>query len=606
MSRLLRPFIAFIMLCSAALTAHAAGSPDLLPPEQAFAAQARLLDPQTVEVSYHIASGYYMYRERFKFKLETTGTTLGEAKFPPGKIKQDDYFGQVETYRDTLKFTLPLAQPTAGPITLKVTSQGCADAGVCYPPYTHTLKLSPGSASPAPSGTGSAKLDKLLGADASGPPGAQNPFASKSLVSLLGFFFLAGLGLAFTACMYPLIPILSGIIVGQGKAVSKSRGFLLSMLYVQGMALAYALAGVAAGLTGTLLSNALQKPWVLGLFSIFFVIMAGGMFGLYQIQLPSGLQSRLSDRSNRMQGGHYASVFGMGILSALIVGPCVAPPLAMALGYIGATRDVVLGGSSLYAMALGMGTPLIAVGVFGGHILPRAGAWMNTVKAIFGTLMLAVAIWIATPILPPLAYMLSWSALLIISAIYLHALDPLPSNASGWRKLWKGVGVIALLGGSALLLGALAGNRDVLQPLKSFTLASGAHATAETSQSHLAFKRIGSVEELDQALADHAGKRIMLDFYADWCVSCKEMERFTFTDQRVTAQLKDVVLLQADVTDNTDAHQQLLKRFGLFGPPGIIFFNSQGQAQAEQVIGFQTADQFLSTLSRLIPPSSES
>ncbi|WP_137936860.1 protein-disulfide reductase DsbD [Chitinivorax sp. B] len=595
MSRLLRPFIALIILCMAALTAHAAGSTDLLPPEQAFAAQARLVDPQTVEISYNIASGYYMYRERFKFKLEPAGSVT-EARFPPGKIKQDDYFGKVETYRDILKFTLPLSQPLSGPITLKVTSQGCADVGVCYPPYTHNLKLSPGSSN----GVGTTKLDKLFGADASGPPGTANPFASKSLVSLLGFFFLAGLGLAFTACMYPLIPILSGIIVGQGHTVGKARGFLLSMLYVQGMALAYAVAGIAAGLTGTLLSNALQKPWVLGLFSIFFVIMAGGMFGLYQIQLPSSLQSRLSNQSNRLKGGHYASVFGMGVLSALIVGPCVAPPLAMALGYIGATKDVVLGGSTLYAMALGMGAPLIAVGVFGGHILPRAGSWMNTVKAIFGTVMLAVAIWIATPILPPLAYMLAWAALLIICAIYLHALDPLPSNASGWRKLWKGVGVIALIGGSALLLGALAGNRDVLQPLKSFTLAN--QPGTPTAHSSLAFQRINSPADLDAALVNHAGKPIMLDFYADWCVSCKEMERFTFSDDRVVSKLSNVVLLQADVTDNTKEHQQLLKRFGLFGPPGIIFFNGQGQPHSEQVVGYQPADQFLDTLNRLIQP----
>ncbi len=583
-------FAAILVLLAAQVAA--ASQDELLPPEQAFKASARLTDPKTVEISYDIADGYYMYRDRFKFKLDPA-STLGEARFPPGKVKQDEYFGKVETYRHQLKFVIPLSQPASGAIMLKVTSQGCADAGICYPPYTHTLKLQPGSTS----GAAPSRLDKLFGAKADGPPGLLPAFNTQSLGPLLGFFFLAGLGLAFTACMYPLIPILSGIIVGHGHQATKRRGFTLSFIYVQGMAIAYALAGIAAGLSGALLSNALQQPWVLAAFSLFFVLMAGAMFGLYQIQLPSSWQSRLSDQSNRLQGGHLLSVFGMGALSALIVGPCVAPPLAMALGYIGATHDVVLGGATLYSMALGMGLPLIVVGVFGGHVLPRAGAWMNAVRSVFGVVMLALAIWIATPILPPLAYMLAWAALLIVCAIYLHALDPLPSNASGWRKLWKGIGVIALLGGSALLLGALAGNRDVLQPLRSFTLS----ASASPQSTAPAFRRIQSEAELDAALQAAAGKPVLLDFYADWCVSCKEMERFTFSDPRVQAKMRQIVLLQADVTDNTDTQQALLKRFGLFGPPGIIFFGSGRQPHAAKVVGYQSADVFLATLNHAFP-----
>ncbi|MEW9898187.1 protein-disulfide reductase DsbD [Chitinivorax sp. PXF-14] len=591
MYALFRHLITAILVLLAVQVA-AASQDELLPPEQAFKASARLTDPQTVEISYDIADGYYMYRDRFKFKLDPAGA-LGEARFPPGKVKQDEYFGKVETYRHQLKFVIPLSQPAGGAIMLKVTSQGCADAGICYPPYTHTLKLQPGSAS----GAAPSRLDKLFGAKADGPPGLLPAFTTQSLGPLLGFFFLAGLGLAFTACMYPLIPILSGIIVGHGHQATKRRGFVLSFIYVQGMAIAYAVAGIAAGLSGALLSNALQQPWVLAVFSLFFVLMAGAMFGLYQIQLPSSWQSRLSDQSNRLQGGHLLSVFGMGALSALIVGPCVAPPLAMALGYIGATHDVVLGGATLYSMALGMGLPLIVVGVFGGHVLPRAGAWMNAVRSVFGVVMLALAIWIATPILPPLAYMMAWAALLIVCAIYLHALDPLPSNASGWRKLWKGIGVIALLGGSALLLGALAGNRDVLQPLRSFTLS----ASTSPQPAAPAFRRIQSEAELDAALQAAAGKPVLLDFYADWCVSCKEMERFTFSDPSVQAKMRQIVLLQADVTDNTDAHQALLKRFGLFGPPGIIFFGRDQQPHADKVVGYQSADVFLTTLNRAFP-----
>lgn len=569
-----------LLLLLSSLPANAA---DFLSPAQAFQAEARLRDPQTIELRYRIADGYYLYRERFRFQVEGGGATLGQPVFPAGEIKNDPNFGKVEVFHKQLVITLPLTAIPKGPVTLKAISQGCAEAGICYPPFTHTLSPGNGSSVRPPTGTDGD----------GGKPGPASPFRNKSLPALLGFFYLAGIGLAFTACMYPLIPILSGIIVGQGQHATHLRSFVLSFAYVQGMALAYALAGVAAGLSGTLLSTALQNPWVLGCFSLFFVLMAGAMFGFYQIQLPSSLQSALTERSNRLHGGHLGPVLLMGALSALIVGPCVAPPLALALGYIGSTGDLILGGSSLYVMALGMGTPLLAVGAFGAHLLPRAGAWMNSVKRVFGTLMLAMGLYVANPLLPPLLYMLGWAGLLLVVAVYLHALDPLPNNASGWRKLWKGLGVIVLLYGAALLLGALAGSRDVLQPLRGLSLGqASAPATTE-------FRRVGSVAELEQQLAAAKGRPVMLDFYADWCVSCKELERFTFSDPTVRQQLQRMLVLQADVTQNNADDAALLRRFSLFGPPAIIFYNAEGQLLPQRVIGYVTAAEFLQTLRQI-------
>lgn len=553
---------------------------DFLPPAKAFRAEARLANPQTIELRYQIADGYYLYRERFKFQLEGAESTLGKAIFPAGQIKQDPNFGKVEVYHRELRIQLPLSAPISGPLVLKATSQGCADAGLCYPPLTQTLALSPTAAV--------SSQDKEIVS-----PDADNPFRQKSFAAVIGFFYLAGIGLAFTACMYPLIPILSGIIVGDGHHSGKLRGFALSFTYVQGMAITYALAGIAAGLSGTLLSTWLQNPWVLGGFSLFFVVMAGAMYGFYQVQMPSFIQTSLTERSNHLKGGRIPSVLLMGALSALIVGPCVAPPLALALSYIGSSGDVVLGGSGLYAMALGMGTPLIAVGVFGGHLLPRAGAWMNAVKAVFGTLMLAMALYVATPLLSPLLYMLAWAALLIICAIYMHALDPLPNNASGARKLIKGIGVIALLAGAALLIGALAGNRDVLQPLKGLQLAQ---ASTNAAPQKPLFQRVSNIAQLEQQLANAKGRPVMLDFYADWCVSCKEMERFSFSDPQVRAEMGKMLLLQADVTANNADDSALLKRFGLFGPPAIIFFSADGTLQRQRVVGYLPPDQFLPIL----------
>jgi thiol:disulfide interchange protein DsbD len=390
-----------------------------------------------------------------------------------------------------------------------------------------------------------------------------------------------------------MIPILSGIIVNHGHAVTHARAFVLSLAYVLGMAATYAAVGIAAGFSGTLLSNALQNAWVLSAFALIFVVLSLSMFGFYELQLPAALQSRLSDSANR-QGGSLPAIAVMGALSALIVGPCVAAPLAGALLYIAQSKDAALGGAALFAMALGMGVPLLIVGVFSRSFLPKAGPWMEAVKKFFGVVMLATALWFVSPVIPVWTQMLGWAALLIVPAIFLRAIDPLPHHATNWHRLWKGIGVLMLLGGIAMLAGVLGGSRDPLQPL-GFLKTASAQGGAVAAHGPK-FERLLSVAELDEQLKT-SKKPVMLDFYADWCVSCKEMEKFTFTDPKVAEAMSRFTLLQADVTANSDEDKALLKRFGLFGPPGIIFFDAAGrEKQNLRVVGYMGAEQFLTIL----------
>lgn len=575
----------FLLLAFLTSLVHAQ---EFLDPAVAFKPTARAIDGQTVEISFEIAKGYYLYRDKFRFSIEAEGATAGNPVLPKGKEKNDENFGKVEVYYKSAVVRLPVERSVSGalPIKLNVTSQGCADAGVCYPPQTQALNLTlpdPGSA-PA--------TIAAVDGDESGTIAAT--LKNAGFLANLAFFFLAGLGLSLTPCVFPMIPILSGIIAGQGHRISRSRGFALSLAYVLGMAVTYSAVGIAAGLTGTLLSTALQNPWVLGGFATVFVILSFSMFGFYELQLPTALQSKLSEESGHLQGGRGIGVFIMGALSALIVGPCVAAPLAGALLYIGQTGDAVLGGMALFLMALGMGVPLLIVGLSAGTLLPKAGAWMEAVKKSFGVLLLATAVWLVSPVIPAVAQMLAWAALLIIPAIFLHALDPLPPHAKGWHRFWKGIGIVMLLTGAALLIGALAGNRDPLQPLAGLR---GQALAAESPK--LAFEKVSSVSELEQAVRA-AGKPVMLDFYADWCVSCKEMERFTFADPAVQSKLAGFKLLKADVTANTADDKALLARFGLFGPPGILFFDATGkEIKTIRVVGFQDTTAFLQSLGKI-------
>jgi thiol:disulfide interchange protein DsbD len=566
-----------------------AGAAGLLPPEQAFRPSASALDGQTVEVRFDIADGYYLYRDKFRFAVEPDTLRLGTPALPPGKEKMDDTFGQVEVYYREVAIRLPVERNSSGnlPLVLHVTSQGCADLGVCYPPLKQTLSVELFD-SPDPSAVPAAPA---AGNDESGRIAAMLANASSWWVAISFFGF--GLLLSLTPCTFPMIPILSGIIVGAGRdgqPVSRGRAFALSLAYVFGMALTHAVAGVAAGLTGTLISAALQNAWVLGGMALIFVVLALSMFGLFELQMPSFLQSRISEESAQLRGGHLPAVALMGALSSLVVGPCVAAPLAGALLYIGGTGDALLGGLALFCLALGMGVPLLAVGLSAGSLLPKAGPWMAAINKVFGVVLLASAVWVVSPLIPVVAQMLAWALLLIVPAIYLHALDPLPPQAHGWQRFGKAVGVVMLLTGAAMLIGVFSGARDPLQPLARIGMAGGSEVRP------LPFERVRSLAELDARIGS-AGRPVMLDFYADWCVSCKEMERFTFADPRVRARLSGWLLLQADVTANSAEDKALLAHFKLFGPPGIVFFDPSGrEVPGVRVVGFQDADAFLSSL----------
>jgi thiol:disulfide interchange protein DsbD len=581
--------IRFLFLLLFAL-AGPARAEEPLAPEEAYRFSARVIDANTIEARWQIADQYYMYRDKFKFTLE--GGTLGTPQLPPGKMKEDDAFGKVEVYRKEVKILLPVE--ATGAVTVKAVSQGCWDGGICYPPIKQEARLTMAGASSPSVAVAAAPTSAPAPADESSR--IAGLFKGDNLALVLASFFGFGLLLSLTPCVFPMIPILSGIIVNHGHAVSHLRAFVLSLAYVLGMAVTYAAVGVAAGLSGTLLSAALQNAWVLGGFALVFVVLSLSMFGFYELQMPTALQSRVSDTANH-QGGSLPAIGLMGALSALIVGPCVAAPLAGALLYIAKTGDALLGGSALFVMALGMGAPLLLVGAFSRSLLPKSGPWMEGVKKFFGVVMLATALWLVSPVVPLWLQMLGWSLLMVVPAIYLHALDPLPPHAHGWQRLGKGLGVLLLLGGAAMLIGVLGGAKDPLQPLGFLRGGMAAEASAPT------FERVATIERLDARLAESkaAGKPVMLDFYADWCVSCKEMERFTFADAKVAARMKQMVLLQADVTANSAADAALLKRFGLFGPPGIIFWNAAGSELGDlRVVGFQSADTFLPTLERVL------
>jgi thiol:disulfide interchange protein DsbD len=586
----LYPILALLL----ALMPHGfAGAQELLDPAVAFKFSAQAVDAGTIEVRYRIADGYYMYRDKFKFGVEPATVKLGTAQFPKGDVHNDEFFGKVETYRKELRIRLPLTRDAGvDKLKLAVTSQGCADVGVCYIPQVQTAAIelpaftSASESARVPEAPGviedEARFERLL--------------ASGSLWLIAAAFFGAGVLLTFTPCVLPMIPILSGIIVGEGRNATRTRAFTLSFAYVLGMSVTYTAIGIGAALSGNLLSAALQNPWVLSTFAAVFVLLSLSMFGFYELQLPSGFHAKITETSSRLKGGHLGAVVLMGILSAAIVSPCVAAPLAGALLYISQTRDVVLGGIGLFAMSIGMGVPLILVGVFEGAFLPKSGHWMKSVKHFFGALLLAVAIWIVSPVLPVAAQMLAWAALLVGSAMVLRAIDPLPPEAGTTVRLWKAVGFLALLAGAALAIGALSGSRDLLRPL------SGLVAGGERGAHEVHFARVANLAELETRLAA-AGKPVMLDFYADWCVSCKEMEAFTFTDPQVKAKLEGMLLLQADVTANSSEDKALLKRFSLFGPPGIIFFDRQGkEIPGLRVIGYQPADRFLATVNRAASP----
>ncbi|MES9852076.1 MAG: protein-disulfide reductase DsbD [Candidatus Thiodiazotropha sp. L084R] len=586
---------------------------ELLEPDEAYKLTASVEDGTHIRLYWSIADGTYLYQDKIRLALKQNDTALlGQIDLPQAEIKQDSIrpdgtIGDVAVYHNEVDLIVPLVRNSidAGEVVVEANYQGCAEIGVCYPPISKQFTLSLPGISDAQAEESTSALSSTSSSATQEPLQSEtdeitNTLKGNSTLVIVGLFFLLGLGLAFTPCIFPMIPILSGIIAGHGDQITTKKAFILSLVYVLAMAVTYTFAGVLAGLFGENLQAYFQNPWILSSFALVFVLLALSMFGFYDLQLPSSLQSKLTEASNKQQGGSLAGVAIMGFLSALIVGPCVAPPLAGALIYIGQTGDALLGGLALFALSMGMGAPLIAIGTSAGKLLPRAGGWMDAVKAVFGVALLGVAIVMLERIILAEVAMLLWGILLIISAIYMGALRNLEIEASGWQKLWKGLGFVFLVYGTLMLVGAAAGGKDTVQPLRGIVMAGG----SGSAHQELTFKRIKSVSDLERevAAASAAGQPVMLDFYADWCVSCKEMEKYTFSDSSVIAALSNTVLLQADVTANDDTDQALLQgHFGLPGPPAIMFYGADGQERkAFRVVGFKPADEFSAHAQRAI------
>ncbi len=586
---------------------------DFLHPDQAFVMSASVDGPNLINVQWQIAEGYYLYHDKFTFEI-TEGAARVEASsivVPPGKTKEDPSFGSVEINTGDIAIDVPLirTRDTESPVTLQIGYQGCKDNSLCYPPIKKSVPLilsavTAENSNVASASNVSARPESGAGA-ASGPIeiSEQDEFTQKlkegSLLLNILLFFGAGLLLAVTPCVFPMIPILSGIIVGQEKTVTHARGFVLSLVYVVAMALTYAVIGVVAAMAEMNIQAAAQNVWVISIFCLVFVALALSMFGFYEIQMPSALQDRLVRISNSQQGGTLSGVAIMGAVSAIIVGPCVAPPLIGALAYISQTGDKLLGGMALFAMGMGMGVPLLAIGASAGSLLPKAGGWMDTVKQVFGVGLLAIAIWFLARVVSPTVELYLWAALLMISAIYMGALDQLDKNA-GWARLWKGIGLLMLAYGLLLMVGASSGSENFFKPLESFASASG---NATKSEDKLVFKRIKSVADLDRELdlAAQNGQSTMLDFYADWCIECIRMESNTFTQENVHQALDKVVLLQADVTANDDTDKELLRRFGIYGPPAILFFDHNGDERtAYRMFGYANAEKFAAHVNKAV------
>ena len=587
------------------------GGDDFLPVDEAFRFNAFPDGPDRVKLVWQIADGYYLYRARVKVTTTSKDAQLGALEMPTGETKQDEFFGKQEIYHHELLAGVPVARASAAAfaLPLEVTYQGCASAGLCYPPQTKTITVSliasngPGAGSADAGGANGLAQNGASGAnnaaDASGAANTsavgkagfvseQDRFAalitSGNIFVMLGWFFFAGLVLAFTPCVLPMVPILSGIIAGQGKDVTTGRAFALSLTYVLGMSLTYTIAGALCAAAGKQVQTLFQQPWILALFAAMFVALALSMFGLFTIQMPTAIQSRVADMSNRQQAGTFGGVALMGILSALIVTTCVGPALVGALVVIGQTGQIVRGAAALFAMSLGMGTPLLIVGASAGKLLPKAGAWMDTVKKLFGVMMLAVAAWMLARIIPERFSLLLWAIPALICAWILWT-ETRKRTSIGWMVRF--VGVAAGLYGASLVAGFALGNTDPLAPFAS---------RAGQSQ-ELAFQHIKSVADLDKAItqAKAQGRTVMVDFTAKWCVSCKEMEKYTFSAAAVKTALDHTVLLRADVTDNDADDQALLKHMGIIGPPTIAFYGLNGEERANyRVVGFMEAPKFAS------------
>ncbi|MCU9955356.1 protein-disulfide reductase DsbD [Burkholderia sp. BKH01] len=598
--RFLAVLLSLVLVLGGLSVARAAD--DFLDPSVAFKFSASE-SPGQVDVRFKVANGYYLYRERFAFAVKSGQATLGEPQLPAGHVKFDQTFQKnVETYRDEVVVHVPVKQ-ASGPFQLAVTSQGCADEGICYPPAEHVVKVDGAALGAAASSSGDTAaagnwFDKVTSADF-----AQSLLEGHGFFTIVALYFVAGVVLSLLPCSYPMIPIVSAIIIGQGTRATHARGLALSLTYVVGMALVYTVLGIAAALVGQSLGAWLQNPWVLGAFGVLLTAFAVSLISGKDIALPERWQNGAAEASSARQGGHFVAVAAMGALSALVVGACMTAPLFAVLAFIAHTGNALLGGAALFAMGLGLGVPLLVVGVGAGTVLPRAGAWMDGVKVFFGIVLLAAALWIVWPVLAGGLKMVLAALWLLVAAAALGLFTPNAGAASIWRRLGRGLGAALAIWAATLLVGLAAGSTDPIKPLAVLaarTVASGG-AAAAAGQDGPAFASVRSSGELD-TLLKASGRPVMLDFYADWCVSCKEMEHLTFTDARVQARLAQLHLVRADVTANNPDDQALLKRFNLFGPPGIIFFDRSGN-EIGRVVGYQAAETFLRSLDRAAVPT---
>ncbi len=582
--------ISFLFLILFASTSFAVTFVKPLPVDQAFKFSVKVVNDRTIALHWKIHPGYHLYQDRFKFSTQNESVKLGAADYPPAIPEQNDILGKYSVYKDDVTIDLPLLT-NAQPFTLLVSYQGCSADGFCYPPTTKSVFLDPQL-------TASAQAKTVM-TYTKMPPQSQQDRISQILshdnlmlvvLAFLGF----GLLLSLTPCVLPMIPILSGIIVGQGHPISTRKAFLLSLLYVLSMSFTYAIAGVIAGFAGSTVQAALQNYWVIGSFSVIFILLALSLFGLYEIQLPTALQTRLNNLSNHQSGGSYLGTIIMGVLATLIVSPCVTPPLIGALSYIGQTGNAALGGLALFCLGFGMGIPLLIIGTSGSKFLPKSGPWMNAVKAVFGVLMLAVAIWLLSRIIPATITMFLWAFLLIVSAIFMHSFDPHPTNAG--LRLWKAVGIILFVYGLALIIGAAMGNHNPLRPLANLWKSS-------SNVTPVSFTPIKRYQDLTAAIihAKRTNLPIMLDFYADWCVSCKEMEIHTFSDPSVIAAMQSFMLLQANVTHNDHDDRVMQKELAVIAPPTIIFFDQNGKELKQfRIVGEINAANFLQHLQAVL------
>jgi thiol:disulfide interchange protein DsbD len=568
--------------------ASARNGTEPLPQEQAFVPSLSIPDPFTLEVSWDIEPGYYLYRDSFAFSNPENAVQLGTPQLPAGVMELDEEFGETEVYYDRVNIRVPLSRssPDALITDIRIVYQGCKKDSICYPPASITL---PADLPQASISDGA----EIIQAPVSEQDRLVAVIADAGLLTIMSVFLGLGLLLAFTPCCLPMVPILSGIIAGQGDNVTTVRAFWLSVSYVLGMAFTYTIAGAIFGAAGGQIQAALQTPVIISFVAILFVVLSLAMFGVYELQLPAAIQTRLSTVGDKGKAGSFIGTAVMGAVSALVVSTCVAPPLVAALAVIAQTGDVARGAFALFSLSMGMGIPLIVFGTSAGKLLPKAGAWMNAVKGVFGFMLLGLAIWMLDRILPGMVIMLLWAALALFAGVWSGAFTRLEKPVSGGAVIGKSIGLLLVIYGAALLVGALSGSTSPLQPLNRISGESAAH------EEELPFTYIKTVADFDAALAQAAAndQTLMLDFYADWCVSCKEMEAWTFTDQQVHAALADAVLLQADVTANDAADKALLERFGIFGPPTIVFFDRDGnEVRGQRVIGYMATDDFLNHL----------